>query len=212
MHIPSSLLTPLVALLALAPSITANPIAQSANELIDPIPAPDFSHCFFIQIIRPSIEGAFTLTAISDTLPLQSWAVQLRSSSAGTRLSPYITRTRRTLPQFELTGGSLNTTRSDGTSVPGRFVPTYSSKVLQRLLFSDGGEPSNFYWIDNCDASGRQYQELKAGRGTLIFVSGEVMLILGFFLRHFELHQLIPKERKGESKITEGGRGNLVSC
>lgn len=168
MHIPSSLLNPLLALLALTPSIAANPVAQSANEVIDPIPPPDFSRCNFIQIVRTSIEGAFTLTALSDTLPLQSWPVQLRSPSAKTAQSPFISRTKIAPPLFKLTEGSLNATSSDGASYPGRFVPIFSSN-LQRFLFGGRGEPSDFYWIQKCDATGMPYAELKAGRGTFVF-------------------------------------------
>ena len=205
MHIPSSLL----ALLALATSLaTANPV-DVFNPTGPPIPiprpaptstpkptpsiTPDFSRCNFIQIIRSSIEGPFTLTALSDTLPLQSWPVFLRAPSAKKAQSPYISQTKIRPPLFALNEGSLNNTVGlDGASFPGRFETSYSyaANALERFLFGGkvGGyeidESSGFYWIQTCDALGNPYQELKAGRGTLpsFFLSLGKLYLLSFFL------------------------------
>lgn len=72
-------------------------------------------------------------------------------------------------PFYALTEGSLNATAFDEGSYPGRFVPSLTSKPLQRFVFGGRGEPSDFYWIQNCDATGSPYPELKAGRGTFVF-------------------------------------------
>lgn len=161
MHFPYSL-TPLLALLALTPCIAATPTPQSSDDVINPIPTPDFSKCNFLQVIDTSIEGPFTLTLLSDTLPLQEWPVYL-DASAGDILSPYITKRSRLFPpKFTLTNGLLNITEE---SRSGRFVPSTVSKPLQELVFGGQGDPSDFYAIQNCDATATQYTELKAGRG-----------------------------------------------
>lgn len=193
MHIPSSLL----ALLALTPSIAiASPVAQLVEEstqVTGPSPTPDsdptpisqpqptstldFSRCVFPAVIRTSINGPFKLNALSDTLPFSLYWVLLRDGSADGALEPYITVGRPAPPQFTLNEGSLNTTLGfDGASSPGRFSPSDDTKVLERLLFggsdsaSGSEEPAEFYSIQSCDASGRPYQELKAGRrGTFFF-------------------------------------------
>lgn len=169
MHAPSSLLfTPLLALLALlalTPSVVATPVAQ---EPTDPTPSPDFSRCNFIQIIRRSWTGPFTLTALSDTLPLQEWPVIIQPPSVDAAKSLYISDTFTVPPFYALTEGTLNVTGFGEGSYPGRFVPS-STKPLQRLVFGGRGEPSDFYWIQNCDANGEPYPELKAGRGRFIF-------------------------------------------
>ncbi len=165
MRAPGSLLlTPLITLLTLIPSIAATPVAQGANELIDPIPEPDFSRCFFPQIVFTDFNGSFTLTALSETLPLRTWVVGLNPPSARIIRFP-IVNPRFTAPsRFTLKGGSLEIADSAGNLSPARFLES-ENPALQYFFFGARGERSQFYWIRNCDRRGEQIAELKGERG-----------------------------------------------
>lgn len=106
----------------------------------------------------------------------------------------------------------------DGDGFGGRFESSYSygSGGLERFLF--GGkvgnygeeQPVGYYWIQTCDALGRPYQELGAGRGMLpsfLLSPGEFPLLSSFLLCFPTLLQFsspsldtIVKEREAKTK------------
>lgn len=153
---------------------TTTPKPPTSTPKPAPTLTPDFSRCNFVQIIHSSIEGPFTLTALSDRLPLRSWPVFINPPSAKRAQSPYVSRSRVSQPSFSLIRNSLNYTDGlNGTSFEGRFAPSldYGSRTLEKFLFggnvsaSGNDEPIGFFWIQSCDALGRPFRELKAGRG-----------------------------------------------
>ena len=162
MHAPRSfLLTPLLALLALTPSIAATPTPKGSEKRSCP---------FTILPVDDTIDGTFTLTAISDTLPLQSWWVAIGRPSAQTPKSPFLTRTKIAPSLFTLTGGSLNTTGSNGVSYPARFVPTVGLEPFQQLVFGGSGDPTYAYSTISCDATETGYTQLiLPERGAYLF-------------------------------------------
>jgi hypothetical protein len=184
MRAPGSLLlTPLLTLLTLIPSIAATPVAQGANELIDPIPEPDFSRCVFPQIVFISFNGSFTLTALSETLPLQTWVVELNPPSARIIRFPRVNPRSTTPGRFTLKGGSLEIADSDGKLSPARFLES-ENPAFQYLFFGATKERSQFYWIRNCDPRGEQIAELKGERGMVFtFWFGCEGLSMAFPLR-----------------------------
>lgn len=167
----SLLLSSLLALLALTPSIAATPTPQSSGDVADPIPTPDFSNCVFATVIDTTIETEFILTLLSDTLPLRRWPVHLNEPSAKTIESVSINPNEPGQPLWTLTDGFLNTTGLDQRSYPGRFVPSTTLKPLQKLVFGGQGEPSKFFAKQSCDATGTPYTELRAGQGEYFFFS-----------------------------------------
>lgn len=206
MHVPRSLLlTPLLALLALTPSIAATPTPQSSNDVIDPIPTPDFSRCIFPQVVDTTIEGPFGLSLLSDTLPLQEWLVFIGSPSEKDVESLYISRRIRIAqPTFNLTDGFLNTPYSGEGSYPGRFVPSTILSPLEQLVFDGQGDPTYFDAMWTCDATGTPYLELRAGaRGEcfFFFFSSSLVTVVVFYF---------PQSIR--SRFTAKWNGPLHSC
>lgn len=160
MHAPRSiLLSSLLALATLTPSIVANPVPVARSICLPP------------GGLFTTLQGPFTLDALSDTLPPQTWIVGLNNPSPLDAEPPYLTHqvTQLARPVFALNAGELDFLTKVGGSWPARLEPDFSYPPLKQWLFGTSGKSASWNASFKCDATGTPFLRLQTAQRRFLF-------------------------------------------
>lgn len=159
----TSFFTSLLAIISLATSApTFTPTNTSS-----PAPA-SHAACLTSQVTLVTVEESFTLQALTDNAVQRNWPVQIQPPSDTAETELYISNSRIPQPTFTLKNGKLNTQGANGKSFAGYLGLTISTfpPVLQSIFFGSGNTDFSDWWAAyTCDVAGKQYLELRHGRG-----------------------------------------------